>query len=316
LKKILITGVSGFIGSNLAIVAYNKGLEIRGAVRIKSSDVPKFVEQNVIGDISADTNWKKALNTIDIVIHSAARVHIMSDMSCDILSEYRKINVSATLNLAEQAAKAGVKRFIYLSSIKVNGEETVKRNQFTPEDLFIPKDFYALSKYEAEKGLLMLAEVSNMEVVIIRPPLVYGAGVKANFNRMMELLNKETLLPLGSIYNKRSLVALDNLLDLIIKCLDHPKAVNEIFLVSDGEDLSTTQLLQRTASALGKKTYLLPVNQKILKLMLIALGKKDLACRICGSLQVDISKTQRVLDWKPPVSVDEGLMKAAKYFQR
>lgn len=203
-----------------------------------------------------------------------------------------------------------------MSSIKVNGEETSLGSPFTPDDVFIPTDPYALSKYEAEQGLLKLAGESQMEVVIIRPPLVYGSGVKANFLNMMKWLYKGVPLPFGAIHNKRSLVALDNLVDLIITCIEHPAAVNEVFLVSDGEDLSTTELLTRVSSALGKKSRLLPVNQKVLEFCLGLIGKKDLAQRLCGSLQVDISKAKRLLNWTPPISVDEGLMRAAESFKQ
>lgn len=196
----------------------------------------------------------------------------------------------------------------------MNGEVTSLGLSFTPDDVIIPTDPYALSKYEAEQGLLKLAEESQMEVVIIRPPLVYGPGVKANFLSMMKWLYKGVPLPFGSIHNKRSLVALDNLVDLIITCVKHPAAANQIFLVSDGEDLSTPELLSHVSKALGKKPNLLSLNQKILQFCLMLLGKKKMGQRLCGSLQVDISKTKRLLDWQPPVSVDEGLRKTAEHY--
>ena len=234
-------------------------------------------------------------------------------MLCRTL-RFRKVNTSGTLNLARQAIESGVKRFIYLSSIKVNGEATLRGSQFTPDDIFVPTDPYALSKYEAEQGLLKLATESQMEVVIIRPPLVYGPGVKANFLSMMKWLHKGIPLPFGSIHNKRSLVALDNLVDLILICIEHPAAANQVFLVSDGEDLSTTELLSRVDIALGKKPRLLPVNQQLLEFGLKLVGKKDLAQRLCSSLQIDISKAKKLLNWTPPVSVEKGLHKTAEHF--
>ncbi len=314
MTRILLTGVTGFVGSALANTVYKRGFSVRGAIRIKLNTLPGFIEQSDIGNISSETNWRSTLDEVDVVIHLAARVHVMQETSNNPLAEFRHINTEATLSLARQAAESGVKRFIYLSSIKVNGEETMPGSPFTEEDTFIPVEPYALSKYEAEQGLLKIASDSEMEIVIIRPPLVYGPGVKANFLSMMKWLYKGMPLPFGSIHNKRSLVALDNLVDLIVTCVNHPAAANQVFLVSDGEDLSTTELLNRVAVALGKKTWLLPVNQKVLEFCLMLIAKKDLAQRLCGSFQVDISKTRKLLNWTPPVSVDEELRKTSRYF--
>lgn len=314
MTRILITGVSGFIGRTLAKAMREKNFTISGAVRKKSNAVPAFLEQFEVGNILADTNWRLALNRVDVVVHLAARVHVMQETTANPLVEFRRLNTEVTLNLAKQAAESGVKRFIYLSSIKVNGEFTLPEKPFTEDDEFVPVDPYALSKYEAEQELLQLAKNSNMEIVIIRPPLVYGPGVKANFLSMMNWLYKRIPLPFGSIYNKRSLVALDNLVDLIITCIEHPAAANQVFLVADGEDLSTSELLNRLSLALGKKSLLIQVNQKLLEIGLSLLGRKDLAHRLCGSLQVDISKAKRLLNWTPPISVDVGLRKTAKYF--
>jgi nucleoside-diphosphate-sugar epimerase len=315
MTRVLITGVSGFVGTALATTVYGNGFSVVGAVRSLSETIPDFVEQISIGNIIFDTNWKDSLNNIDVVVHLAARVHVMQDTSSNPLEEFRRINTKATINLARQAAESGVKRFIYLSSIKVNGESTGPGAPFTEKDEYIPVDPYALSKYEGEVGLLELAKKTQMEVVIIRPPLVYGPGVKANFQSMMKWLYKGVPLPFGSIDNKRSLVALDNLVDLILTCIDHPAAVNQVFLVSDGIDLSTTELLQRVAIALGKKPILLPVNQQLLKWGLKLVGKKDLAQRLCGSLQVDISKAQKLLNWTPAISVEKALRKTAEVFK-
>lgn len=222
------------------------------------------------------------------------------------------MNVAGTLNLARQAASAGVERFVFLSSIKVNGEQTRPGQRFNPDDQPVPEDPYGMSKWEAELGLRKVAEESGMEVVIIRPPLVYGPGVKGNFASIQRLVARGLPLPLGAIHNKRSLVALDNLIDLIITCVDHPAAANQVFLVSDGEDLSTSELLRRVGSAMGRPARLLPVPSALIYLGATILGKKAIAQRLLGSLQVDISKARDLLDWDPPISVDEGLRRCLK----
>jgi nucleoside-diphosphate-sugar epimerase len=238
----------------------------------------------------------------------------MKDSSGDPLAECRRVNVAGTLNLARQAAAAGVKRFIFLSSIKVNGEQTLPGQPFTEDDVPAPLDPYSTSKYEAEEGLRELARQTGMEVVIIRPPLVYGPGVKANFLNMMRWLHKRVPLPFASLNNRRSLVALDNLIDLIVVCLEHPAAANQTFLVSDGEDMSTTELLQRMAQALGRPARLMPIPASLLEAGAALLGRRDMAQRLCGSLQVDISKAKMLLGWNPPISVDEGLRCTAHGF--
>jgi len=238
----------------------------------------------------------------------------MSDTSSDPLTEFRKVNVEGTLSLARQAAAAGVRRFIFISSIKVNGEGTVLGAPYHADAQPLPADPYGISKMEAEQGLRALAADTGMEVVIIRPTLVYGPGVKANFLNLMRWLHKGVPLPFGAIHNLRSLVALDNLVDLIVTCIDHPAAANQTFLVSDGEDLSTTELLRRMGTALGKPARLFPVPSRLIEVGAAMLGKQALAQRLCGSLQVDISKTRELLNWTPPVSVDEALRKTAKHF--
>lgn len=314
MRTILVTGANGFVGAALCDTLIEHDYDVRGAFRKKNSIINSIISNVIVGDINSKTDWSAALKSVDVVIHLAARVHVMDDISKDPLDDFRKINVIGTLNIARQAAENGVVRFIYLSSIKVNGEAIKSELPFTENDEYVPTDPYALSKYETEQGLLQLAKKTQMDVVIIRPPLVYGPGVKANFLSMMKWLEKEIPLPFGSIHNKRSLVALDNLVDLILTCINHPAAANEVFLVSDGEDLSTTDLLSRVATALGKKSRLIPINQQLLEIALKLIGKKDLGQRLCGSLQVDISKAKKLLNWVPPVSVDEGLHKTAKYF--
>jgi len=242
-------------------------------------------------------------------VHAAARAHIMKDDAVDPLAEYRRVNVAGTLNLARQAAAAGVKRFIFISSIKVNGERTSKGQPFSSHDAASPEDCFGIAKHEAEQGLRELSTETGMEVVIIRSPLVYGPGVKGNFASMIKLVGKGLPLPLGAVHNKRSLVALDNLVDLITTCIDHPGAANQTFLVSDGEDISTTKLLQGVAQAMGKPSRLIPVPASVLQFAATLLGKKAVAQRLLGSLQVDISHTQKCLNWTPPFTVKQGLQR-------
>ncbi len=265
--------------------------------------------------LGADSDWSSTLARVNIVVHTAARVHVMHDTAVDPLAEFRALNVAGTLAVARQAARAGVRRFVFLSSVKVNGEATVAGRRFAADDAPAPVDPYGVSKLEAEQGLFTLAAETGMEVVIIRPPLVYGPGVKANFLSMMRWLARGVPLPLGAVrHNRRSLVALDNLVDLIVTCLDHPAAVNQVFLAGDGEDLSTTDILRRLAAAMGVPARLLPVPVGVLEAVAALLGKRHVVQRLCGSLQVDISKTRRLLDWTPPVTVDEGLRRTAQDF--
>jgi nucleoside-diphosphate-sugar epimerase len=313
--KLLVTGATGFVGQALItrLITFDD-YKVYAAVRKVVTIFPSEVSQVKFDSLSPVTDWCNHLKAMDCVIHTAARVHVMSETSTNPFEDFRYVNTKATLNLAEQAAASGVKRFIYISSIKVNGEVTLPGYPFTANDIFVPADPYALSKYEAEQGLLSLAKETEMDVVIIRPPLVYGPKVKANFLSMMKVLNKSIPLPFGAVHNKRSLVALDNLVDLIITCIEHPSASNEVFLVSDDEDLSTSELLTRVSKAVGKRAWLLPLNQKLLEFCLGLIGKKDLSQRLCASLQIDISKTKRILNWTPPVSVDEGLERTAECF--
>jgi nucleoside-diphosphate-sugar epimerase len=307
---VLITGANGFIGSSLSEQLFNIGIPIRIAVRAITRFQNNF-EAYEIGNISCETNWFSVLQNIEQVIHLAARVHIMHDKCLDPLAEFRKINVDATCNLARQAATAGVKRFIYLSSIKVNGESTKPGYPFKANQVMAPQGSYAISKYEAEIQLRQIGIETGMEIVIIRPPLVYGRMVKANFYSLMILIKRGIPLPFAGISsNRRSLVALDNLVDLIKVCLFHPAAANETFLVSDGHDLSTVDLLKQISKALGSDIRLFYVPSVLLMLLTTLLKKQDIYQRLCGSLQVDISKTQKLLGWSPPLSVEEGLRQA------
>ena len=235
----------------------------------------------------------------------------MAERAHNPLVEFRRVNVDGTLNLGRQAAAAGVRRFVFVSSIKVNGEDTPSGRRFSNGDAPTPQDPYGISKMEAEQGLRQIAADTGMEVVIVRPPLVYGPGVKANFAALMRAVQRGIPLPLTSVtHNRRSFVALDNLVDLLITCIDHPAAANQTFLVSDGEDLSTADLLRRLGSAMEKPARLFPVPPSLLQLGANLLGKGDMAQRLLGNLQVDISHTRQTLGWTPPVSVDEGLRRA------
>ncbi|QDG71389.1 UDP-glucose 4-epimerase family protein [Janthinobacterium tructae] len=311
---ILVTGGTGFVGASvLCRLAEDGGTHaLRAAVRRSDATVPYGIEKVLVDALTANTDWTAALSGVTAVVHCAARVHIMDDTAQHPLDEFRRVNVQGTLTLARQAAAAGVQRFIFVSSIKVNGEMTEAGALFTADDVPAPVDAYGVSKLEAEQGLRELEAQTGMEVVIIRPPLVYGQGVKANFAAMMRWLARGVPLPLGAIPNQRSLVALDNMVDLMVTCLRHTNAAGQTFLVSDGQDTSTTELLQRMAQAMGRRAHLIPVPASMLKLGAKLIGKSDVAQRLCGSLQVDIEKTRRVLGWTPPLTLDQGLQKAAK----
>ena len=285
--SVLITGGTGFVGQSL-VKRLNK-LPVYLATRSDSAD------------------WEKVLVGINIVVHLAARVHVMHDTAADPLAAFRAVNVDGTLNLARQAAAAGVRRFVFISSIKVNGESTQPGQAFTETDAPAPQDAYGHSKHEAEQGLRQLASDTGMEVVIIRPPLVYGLGVKANFAALMRAVQRGWPLPLGAVHNQRSLVALDNLVDFIVTCINHPHAANQTFLVSDGQDLSTTELVRGMAKAASVSARLLPVPVWVLQAGATLLGKGYAVQRLCGNLQVDIAKARTLLGWVPPMSVSEGL---------
>lgn len=310
---ILVTGASGFVGRAMVARLLQRH-QIRISTRATTIEsIHSKVEVAPGKCLSPAEDWSEALARVSTVVHCAGRVHIMTEQATDPLLKFRQINVDGTLNLARQAAAAGVRRFVFLSSIKVNGERTNPGCPFTADQQPEPGDPYGVSKMEAEIALRDLATKTGMEVVIIRPPLVYGPGVKANFLEMMRWLARGVPLPLGAVtQNKRSLVALDNLVDLVATCIDHPAAANQTFLVSDGEDLSTAALLRRLSLALGRPARLIPVPVGLLKLGAGLLGRSAFAQRLCGSLEVDIGKTRELLGWSPPVSVDEGLRRTAE----
>lgn len=310
--KILITGASGFLGLSLIEELSHKKFDLVSVHRKKhSSSKQSFY----IESLNAKTDWSNAFLDVDVVIHCAARVHVMNDTESEPLALFRDVNTAGTLNLAKKAAEAGVKRFIFISSIKVNGECTLLNNPFRTDDDMAPQDPYGISKAEAEQGLRYIAEKTGMEVVIIRPPLVYGPGVKANFATMMKIASLGIPLPLGGITkNRRSLVYVDNLVDLIVICISHPKVANQTFLVSDDDDLSTTRMIKELSMALGKKGWLLPIPVILFEILGKLTGKSATIDRLCGSLQVDISKTKELLNWRPPVSVKDAFTKTASHF--
>jgi nucleoside-diphosphate-sugar epimerase len=286
-------------------------MAMRGTTRC-SGNLPNGVENFAVGSIDGNTDWMDVLTGCEVVVHLAARVHVMADTANNPLEEFLRVNVLGTLNLARRAAAAGVGRFLFISSAGVNGAETSQR-PFTSADTVAPHSPYAVSKYEAELGLQALAAETGMEVVIIRPPLVYGPNAPGNFGSLMRWLSLGVPLPFGLVTtNRRSLVGLDNLVDLILTCVDNPNAANQTFLVSDSDDLSTADLLRRIGKALNRPVRLIPVPVSILKIAFSSLGKRAIAHSLLGSLQLDINKTCEVLNWKPPVSVDEGLRRAAQ----
>lgn len=313
---ILVTGANGFVGSALTARFARGKTGVRAAMRRPAAARQPGIEQVVAPSLSAGADWRPALEGVSAVVHAAARVHVMRDEAADPLAEFRSANVEGTLALARQAAAAGIARFVFLSSIKVNGDSTPPDRPFSAADAPQPLDPYGVSKLEAERALAALARETGLEVVIVRPPLVYGPGVKANFFALLKWLHRGVPLPFGAIRNRRSLVALENLVDLVAICVEHPAARGQTLLVSDGEDLSTTELLRRLAAALGKRARLVPVPERALVVAARALGLGSLAQRLCGSLCVDSAPTRQLLGWAPPLSVDEGLRAAAEAYLR
>lgn len=316
--RVLVTGASGFVGEAVIRRLQRDGdVAVCGAFRTQPASASEGIEACPVGDLGPDTDWRDALADVDVVIHCAARVHVMHDTEADPLAAYRRSNVEGTLHLARAAVQAGCRRLVFISSIKVNGESTVAGQPFSEASPPAPCDPYGISKLEAEQGLFALARETGLEVVVVRPPLVYGPGVKANFRAMMGWLQRGVPLPFGAIDNRRSLVGLDNLADLVVCCATHPAAANQVFLAGDGEDLSTTELLRRAAHALGRPARLLSVPAAWISAAARMLGRQSLATRLCGSLQVDTAKARTLLGWRPPDTVDEGLRKtAADYLAR
>ena len=312
--KVLVTGASGFVGGGLTRrLASEPGIGVRCSIRRETSQLPVNVELMRVADLAPTTDWTRAVKGVDVVVHAAGRVHIMRDSAVSHLSEFRRVNAGGTFALARDAADAGVQRFIFISSIGVNGAETFDV-PFTAEDEPAPHSPYSVSKHEAEIGLRQIARETGLQLVIIRPPLVFGPDAPGNFRKLLKLVYMAVPLPLGAIHNKRSLVSLDNLVDLIITCMHHTAAANETFLVSDGEDLSTTALLRRAAAAMGRPSRLLPLPATILRRGASLIGRADLGQRLCASCQVDIVKTRERLGWRPPVNLWDALDRTARRF--
>jgi len=313
MTNLLITGANGFIGRALGQNAVKRGFSVRCATRSDCQLIHE-VEHVVVEAIDAKTAWSDALKGVDVVIHLAARVHVMNDKAADPLDEFRKVNVPGILQLARSAAAAGVKRFVYVCSIKVNGEETASREVYREADIPSPQDPYGVSKWEAEQALKQLAIETGLEVVIVRPPLVYGSGVKGNFVQMLSVLSKGIPLPLASVANQRDLIYVGNLVDALITCAIHPAAAGQTYLVSDGQDISTADLLSQLAVAMGKPARLFPFPPFLIKLAGRLVGKSDQVDRLLGSLRVNSSKIRRELNWTPPYTLQQGLQATAKHY--
>ncbi len=302
--KTLVTGATGFVGKKLCHALSEQAHEViavtRGYIRQRENItfVPKV--------LTKDTDWVEALKEVDVVVHLAGRAHVMNDGASDTYQAYADVNIDVTRQLAAQAALSGVKRLIYLSSVKVNGERTSKV-AFNEADIPQPEDDYGKTKYEAEKVLMSIAEETGLEVVIIRPPLVYGEGVKANFKNLIQLAQLNIPLPFGRVKNKRSFIFIENLIDFIMLCMYHPNAANQTFLISDDHDISTTTLIKYIKTASGKRHLLLPISQKLLSFVFKLIGKTTLSNRLLGNLQVDITKAKTLLNWKPPYRVRVGI---------
>jgi len=314
--SILVTGANGFIGTALTHKLCEKGYDVRGIVRSKERTLNRNsrLEIFAVGEINSDTNWGDALKGIDVVIHLASRAHKLIDASVNLLAEYRIVNADGTQRLAEMSAGAGARRLIFISTVKVNGEKTGK-HQFTERDTPSPHDDYSTSKWEAEQALHNISDAAGLEIVILRSPLVYGQGVKANFLRLLDMVNRNIPLPLSMVSNKRSMIYIGNLVDAIIRCIEHPDAVNKTFLVSDGQDVSTPDLIRMLAGAMGKKARLFPFPVSLLKIIGKVLGKTAEVERLTGSLQIDTANIRDILGWKPPFTMEEGIYETVRWYR-
>jgi nucleoside-diphosphate-sugar epimerase len=313
-RRVLVTGANGFVGGVLCGELQARGFAVRAAVRAGSLQVEN-AEMAAVGAIDGETDWNQALSDVDVVIHLAARVHVMREKEKDPLEAFRKVNVAGTEYLARTAAAKGVRRLVYVSSIKVNGEATYDGEKFNEEQAPSLQDPYGISKHEAEQVLRRVAEETGLEVVIVRPPLVYGAGVKGNFVQMLKVLAKGIPLPLASVHNLRSLIYVDNLVDALILCATHTAAAGQVYLVSDGEDVSTPDLLRRLGTGMMHPARLLFCPLPLLKLAATLIGKSNQVERLLGSLQVDSGKIRRELNWIPPYGLQQGLQATAEWYR-
>jgi len=316
--KIAVTGASGFVGHVLCRSLLNKGMEVVATGR-QLPAAPLFSDplfkQFSVGDTASFTEWTAALNGVEVVIHLAARVHVMADTSTDPLTEFRRINSVGTEHLARSAASCGVRRLVYVSSIKVNGESTRGRQKYTDQDLPAPQDPYGISKWEAEQALYRVADENGLEIVIVRPPLVYGAGVKGNFAQMLNVVTNGIPLPFASVHNQRSLIYVENLVDALIACATHPAAADQTYLVSDGDDISTPELLRQLAIGMGVPARLFPCPSALLRFAAKLVGKKQQLERLLGSLRVDGDKIRAELNWIPPYTLHQGLQATAEKYR-
>jgi len=315
----LVTGGSGLVGRALISMLVQNDIEVRAAIRpqtnFRTEGFSRHISTCSISDIGPATDWIDALDGVQSVIHLAARVHVMKENSKEPLEEYRHVNTMGTARLAMMAAQTGVRRMVYVSTIKVNGESTFGE-PFHEDDAPHPADPYAISKWEAELMLRRISADTGMEIVIVRPPLVYGPGVAGNFLTLLSWMDRGIPLPLASVENQRSLVGINNLINLLVLCLSHPRAAGEVFLASDGEDISTPELLRRTAQSLGKLSHLFPFPVSLLRMMAWFMAKGDVCDRLCGSLTVDSNKARRLLGWSPVSSVDDELRRTADWYHR
>jgi len=312
--RVLITGAYGFVGKPLCAELQRRGLSVRAAMR-SHGQLSANGETAIVGEINPETKWADALRGVDTVIHLAARVHVMKDTAADPLTEFLKVNLYGTSNLAQQAASAGVKRLVFVSSIKVNGEQTMDARPFAESDEPDPRDPYAISKLQAEQVLQRVARETGLEVVIVRPPLVYGPGVKGNFIRLLAAIDKEIPLPLAGAHNLRSLVYVGNLVDALIACATHPAAAGQTYLVSDGEDVSTAMLVEKIAHVLGRKSRSFYLPPGLLRTAATVVGRAEQLDRLFGSLRVNDHKLRRELGWMPPYSMEQGLRATADWYR-
>lgn len=303
---ILVTGANGFVGRSLVKRLVELRLEVRGGARTSS----RSSDSVVMPQLGREADWFPLLDQVDSVVHLAGRAHVLRETAKCPAEIFQEVNTAGTIRLAEQAAEVGIRRFVFLSSVGVNGVRSL--HPFTESDLPAPQEPYAVSKLEAERALLTIAERSAMEIVILRPPLVYGPGAPGNFGRLLDIVRRGIPLPFGSfVHNRRTLVGIDNLVDLIIKCINHPAAANQIFMAGDNEDLSTAGLIRRLAHALEVEPRNLPIPVSVITAMASVVGKRAQLQKICGNLQVNTCKSRDLLGWTPPLSVDEGLRRAA-----
>lgn len=314
-KTLLVTGANGFVGSALCDSLFRHGHSVRGAVRRNDVILNSKISRVTVGEINSQTDWSAALEGIDVLIHLAARVHVMHETSKDPLEEFRRANVHGTEHLARSAAAHGVKRMVFVSSIKVNGDETSDGTCYTELDVPSPGDSYGISKWEAEQALHRVAQETGLQVVIVRPPLVYGPGVKGNFERILRALIKGMPLPLASVHNLRSMIYVENLVDALRICAIHPAAAGQTYLLSDRDDISTPSLTRQLALAMGKQARLFPFPVQLLRIAGRLLGKSEQIKRLLGSLQVDSGKIRRELDWQPPFTLQEGLQATVDWYK-